>query len=37
MNCVVLQNADDGHLGFMLCSPGLDQQSGDCVFMPLGE
>ncbi len=35
MKCVVLQNADGGHLGFMLCSPGLDQPAGNCVFMPL--
>ena len=33
MNCVVLQNADGEHLGFMLCSPDLRQPSGDCVFM----
>lgn len=33
MKCVVLQNADGAHLGFMLCSPDLGQPSGDCVFM----
>ena len=35
MKCIVLQNPDGEHLGFMLCNPGLDQPSGDCVFMPL--
>lgn len=35
MNCVVLQNADGAHLGFMLCSPDLRQPSGDAVFMAL--
>jgi len=33
MKCVVLQNADGAHLGFMLCNPDLGQPSGDCVFM----
>lgn len=33
MKCIVLQNADGAHLGFMLCSPDLGQPSGDCVFM----
>ncbi|MGD0089663.1 MAG: hypothetical protein ABSE73_07065 [Planctomycetota bacterium] len=33
MNCVVLQNAAGEHLGCMLCSPGLTEQSGDCVFI----
>ncbi|MCE9638259.1 MAG: hypothetical protein K8T90_21365 [Planctomycetes bacterium] len=33
MKCVVLQNADGAHLGFMLCSPSLDEPSGDCVFI----
>lgn len=35
MKCVVLQNADGAHVGFMLCSPDLDQPSGDCVFMAI--
>ncbi len=35
MRCVVLQDANGGHLGFMLCSSGLDQTSGDCVFMAM--
>ncbi len=35
MKCVVLQNAEGSHLGFMLCSPDLEQQSGDCVFMAM--
>lgn len=33
MKCVVLQNAEGSHLGFMLCCPDLGQPSGDCVFM----
>jgi hypothetical protein len=33
MRCVVLQNADGAHLGFILWSPGLDQSSGNCVFV----
>ncbi len=33
MNCVVLQNADGAHLGFMLCNPDLGQPSGDCLFL----
>jgi len=33
MKCVVLQNADGAHLGFMLCSPDLGQPAGDCVFV----
>jgi hypothetical protein len=33
MRCVVLQNADGAHLGFLLCSPDLGQPSGDCVFI----
>jgi hypothetical protein len=33
MKCVVLQNADGAHLGFMLCSPDLGRPSGDCVFV----
>jgi hypothetical protein len=33
MKCVVLQNSDGGHLGFMLCSPDLGQPAGDCVFV----
>ena len=33
MKCVVLQNADDAHLGFMLCNPDLGHPSGDCVFI----
>lgn len=35
MKCVVLQNSEGAHLGFMLCSPDLGQPSGDCVFMPV--
>ena len=35
MKCVVLQDADGAHLGFMLCSPDLGQPSGNCVFMAL--
>ena len=33
MKCVVLQNSNGEQLGFMLCSPGLDELAGDCVFM----
>lgn len=33
MKCVVLQNADGAHLGFMLCRPDLGQPAGDCVFV----
>jgi hypothetical protein len=33
MNCIVLQDAGGAHLGFMLCSPDLGQQSGECVFI----
>jgi len=33
MKCVVLQDSDGSHLGFMLCSPDLGHSSGDCVFM----
>ena len=32
MNCVVLQNADGAHLGFMLYNPDLGQPSGDCLY-----
>src|SRR5262245_27013789 len=35
MHSVVIQNADGEYLGFILCSQGLDQPSGDCIFMPL--
>jgi len=33
MNCVVLQNADGAHLGFMVCTPDLGQPAGECLFM----
>lgn len=33
MKCVFLQNQEGAHLGFLLCSPGLDQPSGHCVLM----
>jgi hypothetical protein len=33
MNCVVLQNLDGILVGFMLCSPGLEESSGDCYFV----
>jgi hypothetical protein len=34
MKCIVLQDTDGAHLGFMLCSHDLSEESGDCVFMP---
>lgn len=33
MKCVVFQNAEGEHLGFMLCSVDLSEASGDCVFV----
>src|SRR4051812_8083472 len=35
MRCIVLQDADGAHLGFMLCSRDLVETSGDCVFVAL--
>ncbi|WP_435018823.1 hypothetical protein TA3x_000809 [Tundrisphaera sp. TA3] len=33
MKAVILQDADGAHLSFVLFSPGLGADSGDCVFM----
>ncbi len=33
MSCIVLQDSEGAHLGFILCSPDLKAESGDCLFM----
>jgi hypothetical protein len=35
MKCVVFQNPDGRHLGFMHCHPDLDQPVGVCIFTGL--
>ena len=35
IHCVILQDPDGVHLGWVLWHPNLGADAGDCVFMPL--